>query len=486
MMTRKTSFKRFLVAALSGLCGLAGFAPAALANDQVRITQGGDTATSKSLVLSLNKSAIIELPEAAADVLVSNPGTVDAIIRSPKRVYLLGLQVGQTNAFFFDSRNRQILNLEIRVERDLDALSDLYSKLIPTSRVELESVNENVILRGSVENNSDAERVAEIAGRYVGDPAKVMNMVSVRETSQVMLKVRIVEMQRRLVKQLGVNTNTFARLDDSTLSLNFQSSFGVNAEALGGLAAQLNTPGFDDLSPLNFSIDAFEQSGLVRTLAEPTLTSVSGEGATFLAGGEFPVPVNRDGDETTVAFKKFGVSLGFRPVVLSKGRINMKIETEVSEISAANGFALAAGSSVDPDTGEETSFSGFIIPGLTVRRVENTVELPSGGSLAVAGLLQENIQSAIDGTPGLKETPVLGQLFRSQDFVNEETELVIIVTPYLINPTTEDKLADPAKDHVLPTTVQQALLGRMESVYGMKNRGVDAPTLQGPVGFILD
>lgn len=484
--TKSGLIARFTVLLIGIVLAGGGAITSASAQGQVRIISGGDTATSKSLILPLNKAAIIELPVAATDVLVSNPEKVDAIIRSSRRVYLLGMEVGQANAFFFDANNNQILNLEIRVERDNDALVSLYKKLLPESRIKVEAVNENVILRGTVRNNADAIKARDIAARFVGDPELVMNMISVREPGQVMLKVRIAEMQRRLVKQLGIDGSAFARIDDSLLDLSWRNNFASSSGALGGLSGVLSTPGFGNISDLDFQFDAFEQVGLVRVLAEPTLTAVSGEGANFLAGGEFPVPVATDQGVTTIEFKEFGVSLGFRPLVMSKGRINLKINTEVSEITQVNSFSVGTQLVTNPDTGATTEFAGLLIPGLNVRRVESVVDLPSGGSMAIAGLLQENMQSALEGVPGLKDTPILGSLFRSTDYQNRETELVIIVTPYLVKPTNLANLTDPTVGFVPPSDIQHILQGKLEAAYGMKARGVESKTLQGPLGFILD
>ncbi len=452
---------------------------------EVRIISGGESETSKSLLLPLSKAVIIELPEPAADVLVSDPTKVEVVIRSPKRVYLLGMKAGQANAFFFDDRNRQLLNLEIIVERDVDALDDLYKKLMPESRIEVESVNENIILRGSVANEAEVVRAQDVAARFTGNPEQVLNMLTIREQNQVMLKVRIVEMQRTLIKQLGIDGSMFAQIDNNVLNASWNNRFPFSGESSGGISAALDTAGFGDISDLDFSFDAFESSGLVKVLAEPTLTSVSGEGANFLAGGEFPVPVSDDGGDVGIEFKKFGVALGFRPIVLSKGKINLKINTEVSEVDSANGFTLAATSGVDPNSGDIIP-NTFLIPGLTVRRVENVVEMPSGSSMAIAGLLQENIRTAVDGVPLLQDTPILGQLFRSNEFRNNQTELVIIVTPYLVEPTHQAALTDPAEGFVPASTVQQLLVGKLESAYGMKSRNPEATRLQGPLGFILD
>jgi len=452
----------------------------------VRIDTGGTSDVSKSIILPLNKAAIVELPYAAADVLVSQPTVVDAVVRSPRRVYLLGLTIGQTNAFFFDAQGRQILNLEIQVERDVDALADLISRILPNTRIDVEAVNDNVILRGTVQSAGEAANAQSLAARFIGDEDKVVNMLSIRERQQVMLKVRIVEMQRRLVKQLGFNTNGTVTLDDATLGFAAQNAFTIAGGALGGLSGDVDTSGIGDLTDLDFSFQALEQTGLVRILAEPNLTAVSGESANFLAGGEFPVPVGQDNGRVSIDFKEFGIGLGFTPLVLSKGRINLKISTEVSELTNENSFFIPGAIFVDPDTGAQTVTSGLQIPGLSVRRANTTVELPSGGSLVMAGLLQEDLRSTIDGVPGLKDTPVLGQLFRSRDYRNDESELVIIVTPYLVKSTHESKLTDPAEGFVAASDIETILMGKLISTYGLTDAGVKQSSLQGPLGFILD
>lgn len=475
----RMSALRLAIAAL--LMGVVS--PSALAQRAAQVDAGGATAVSKSIVLPLNKAAIVDLPSAAADVLVSQPTVVDAVIRSPRRVYLLGLTVGQANAFFFDEQGQQILNLEIQVERDVDALESLFKKVLPDSRIVAEAVNDNIVLRGTVTNAADVGTAADLAGRFIGDPAKVVSMLASRQSDQVMLKVRVVEMQRQLVKQLGLSHSGTVTLEDAALT--FTSLNAVSAAA--GLAGRSVIPsiGSQGRGSLDLSVQALETNGLVRILAEPNLTAVSGESARFLAGGEFPVPVGQDDDGITIEFKEFGVGLGFTPVVLSKGRINLKISTEVSEVTTDNAFLVPGAFAVDPTTGQLITTGNLTIPGLSVRRANTTVELPSGGSLVMAGLLQQDMRETIDGVPGLKNTPVLGQLFRSRDFQNNETELVILVTPYLVDPAHPDQLADPVKGSVSASDFQSVVLGKMLSTYGIAN-GAREKTLQGPLGFILD
>ncbi|MGD9800249.1 MAG: type II and III secretion system protein family protein [Parvularculaceae bacterium] len=486
---------------------------------EASIDFGGAGAVSRSIVLPLDKAAIVELPKAAADVLVSQPAVVDAVIRSPQRVYLLGLKVGQTNAFFFDANGRQILNLEIQVERDLDALTDLINRLMPNARITAEAVNDNVILRGTVPTGVQATDAADIAGRFIGDPAKVISMVSIRDREQVMLKVRVVEMQRSLIKQLGVDPSGFTSISNNAFEATAST---IASGATAGLSGSLERFFGGGQSGFNVSFQALERVGLVKTLAEPTLTAVSGETASFLAGGEFPIPIGQRDGVISLEFKEFGVGLGFTPLVLDKGRINVKVSTEVSEISSLNNFSLGGstttipGTPPPPDTllpqdtdgdgvvdsvfnvteqaGEVLqgtdptvfSTSGLTIPSLTVRRAKTTVELPSGGSLVMAGLLQENMRQTVQGIPYLKDVAVLGQLFRCRDYANSETELVIIITPYLVDPTHESKLTDPLKGFVAASDMQTILMGNLAATYGLSGAGVEEKTLQGPMGFILD
>ncbi|MEO1252378.1 MAG: type II and III secretion system protein family protein [Pseudomonadota bacterium] len=467
-----------------------GASPAAAQHgvNKASIDTGGVSEVSKSIVLPLDKAAIVELPYPAADVLVSQPSVVDAVIRSPRRVYLMGLQTGQTNAFFFDSRGRQILNLEIMVERDMDALSELIERVMPNTRIEVESINDNVVLRGTVQNAGEAANAALLAGRFVDDEEKVVSLISIREPEQVMLKVRIVEMQRQLMRQLGVSHSGILQLN--TLALGFATGGFTTGGIVGDVAnatipvSGLRNP-IGDITELDSQIEALETHGLVRVLAEPNLTALSGESARFLAGGEFPIPVGQEDGVISIEFKEFGVGLGFSPVVLSKGRINLEVSTEVSEVTTDNAFFLPGATTVD-ENGNLVTTTGLAIPGLSVRRANTTVELPSGGSLVLAGLLQEDMRQTIEGIPGVKDVPVLGALFRSRDYQNSETELVIIVTPYLVEPTHESKLIGPEKGFAPASEVESLVMGRIMARYGLAGAGVREASLQGPMGFILD
>ena len=441
----------------------------AAAAQLVKVNQGGEGTRTRSVVLGLNKAAVVELPVSARDVLVSDPAIVDAVVRTPKRIYLIGLKVGQTNAFFFNKTGKQIVNLEIRVERDLAGLRTSLHQYFPEARIDVQAMNDHIVLSGSVANAAEADKAKDLAARYVGSTDQVLNMLTIEGKEQVMLKVTVAEMQRSVIKQLGVDLTTAGSLGNLALNLATSNPFSVQGGVLGGATADgtLTTGN----TTLGASLKALEEDGLVRTLAEPTLTAISGEGAKFLAGGEFPVPTAKDKDgNITVTYKPFGVGLAFTPVVLSEGRISLKISTEVSELT----------------TQGQVVQNGLTIPALKVRRAETTLEMPSGGSLVMAGLLSDSTKQNIDGVPGAKDLPVLGQLFRSRDYQKNETELVIIVTPYVVDPVSRKELALPTDGYAPASDMDTILMGRLNATYGNKNAAPTDKQLKGPVGFVVD
>ncbi|MGK2742142.1 type II and III secretion system protein family protein [Tepidicaulis sp. LMO-SS28] len=457
----------------------------------VKIDPGGEGPQTRRIVLPLHKAAIVELPVAARDVLVSNPAVVDAVVRTPKRTYLIGMETGQTNAFFFDQKGNQIVNIEISVERDVDALQATIAKYLPDARIKVEAINSHIVLSGFVSNTAQSSQARELAARFAGEEENVLNMLTIESKEQVMLKVTVAEMQRTVLKQLGIDINNGSLgLGDASLAWATENSLSLQGQALGGLSSTLESAGslFDDRPyEIAVGLKAMERAGLARTLAEPTLTAISGESAKFLAGGEFPVPTSRDRDgNVTLEFKPFGVGLGFTPVVMSEGRISMKISTEVSELSNEGAYISRGGTSVDDD-GNVIEVQGVTIPALRVRRAETTVELPSGGSLVMAGLISETTRQNIDGVPGVKDVPVLGALFRSRDFQNSETELVVIVTPYLVDSTSRDKLSLPTDGYAPASDMETILMGRLNATYGVEGRKDARPgKLEGPVGFVLE
>ena len=442
----------------------------------VKIDQGGLSSESRKLVIGLDKATIIELPVDVRDVLVSNPAIVDAVVRSTRRIYLLGVTVGQTNAFFFNGQGQQILNLEVRVERDLTGLKDTLKHYFPDARIDVQAINDNVVLAGAVANASQSDQAREIAARFIGDPKQVLNMLSIEGKEQVTLKVTVAEMQRTLIKQLGLDIVNQVDLGNLLLKWSTANNFSLAGQALGGLTTADTTIADSNDYSIKTGLRALERAGLLRTLAEPNLTAISGESAKFLAGGEFPVPTSRDREgNILLEFKPFGVGLGFTPVVLSEGRISLRISTEVSELSSEGAFVLQAANA-----------TGVTVPALRVRRAETTVELPSGGSLVMAGLLSENTRQNLDGVPGVKDVPVLGQLFRSRDFLNNETELVVIVTPYLVDPVSRQELVLPTDGFAPASDLDTILMGRLNATYGAPGRNKSSRSLKGPVGFVVE
>ena len=477
---------RRLLIALAALGAMLGAPLAAIAQTEaaglaaqssvVRVNLAGGSAATQSLNLPNGKSAIVELPVDVRDVLVSNPGVADAMLRSPRRIFILGLKNGSTDAVFFDNAGRRILTLDIRVDQDPTAVAQTINRIVPGSRVRVDAMNESLILSGQVESLAAADKAVQIARAAVGKPEMVLNMLSIAGKDQVMLKVRIVEMQRDVIKQLGFNLNAVVgNLGSTQFLLGTSASFGVNGALLGGGTATLRNLGGRDQGQA--TLQAFERVGLVRTLAEPNLTAVSGESAKFLAGGEFPIPVSQDKDGGVgIEFKPFGVGLGFTPVVLSSGRIDLKISTEVSELTSQGAFALTT-----PGT-----TASLTIPALIVRRAETAVELPSGGSMMIAGLLQEKTKQNLDSLPGMTTLPVLGSLFRSRDYLSGESELVIIVTPYIVGPTSSDRLQTPVDGLQIADDASTLLLGSLSRAYNATPATQPGRSYQGPYGYVIE
>ena len=540
---------------------------------RVSLTASG----AQTLTLSRGKSAIVELPVDVRDMLMTNPAVADAVLRGPRRVYVLGMGQGVTDAVFFDAAGRKILSLSIRVEQDSSMLEDTLRRVLPSANIQVQSIRDSVILTGMVANASESNSASQIAARFVDKPENVLNMLSIAGKDQVMLKVRIVEVQRSVIKQLGVSTdllfndglksygvgrsntwgvngallggggacygrdnvrttnvnnsnsstNTSGTTGSTTSSTTNSNSSGVNVNMLDPPTAYPTTATMTDVNGnlvkvivpgvptsttssgvssgvssgssnaltnvlssiattayktatgnnLNGCIQAFERAGLVRTLSEPNLTVVSGEAGKFLVGGEFPVPVAQDvTGRISLEFKPYGVGLGYTPVVLSGGRISLKLSTEVSELSSLGAFTLAS----------TTGGTNLSVPGLTVRRAETTVELPSGGSLMIAGLLQQTTKQNIDSLPGMTSLPILGSLFRSRDYLNGETELVVIITPYIVDPTGPQDLQTPADGLQMANDMGTVLLGRLNKVVKAPAGANSGRGYQGPVGYVIE
>lgn len=421
-----------------------------------------DADNGRFIRMGLNKSVVIRLPAEARDVVVGNEEIVDAFVRSKNTAYLFARKTGQTNIFFFDANGRQILNIDLEVAQDTMALKKLLRRTLPGNRITVDSVGNNIVLGGTARNALEVKTAMDLANQYYGDSAisnTVINTIVVEGEDQVMLRVKVVEIQRDVLKQLGVDLSKLA-INVGKLAFNMTNfPTGLTNGILGtGSSAKV---GFG--SNFETVIRAMESDGLVRTLAEPNLTALTGQSANFQAGGEFPFRDCDSSGSCTIKFKNFGVIVDFTPTVLSENRIILQIRTEVSDISG--------------------SLNG--IPTLDTRTATTSLELPSGGSMMLAGLIRESTRQNIDGTPGLKKLPILGQLFRSQDFRSNETELVVMVTPVLVRPTSPSKLTSPDKNLNPATDKEQIFMGRMNKIYG---GGADAPegAYHGNVGFIVE
>ena len=481
-MTIKTSARNAIVGALIVCSGFAPVKPLAAADGpRVQVIQvAASEATSRFIPLGIGKSVIIDFPTEIKDVLVADPKIANAVVRSSRRAYLIGAAVGQTNIFFFDADGRQLAGFDIAVTRDLNGVRAALKQTMPDADIHIEGVGDGVMLSGSAASDVESQQAYNLATRLVGDGNKVVNGIGVRGRDQVMLKVTVAEVQRDIIKQLGVDLSANFTYGATVVSFNnvnaFSASGAPNPSFVTGYNPPVTTNPLTGLTAprIGATVRAMDRAGIVRTLAEPSLTAISGETAHFLVGGEFPFPVpgNCATCPPSVEFKKFGVGLTFTPIVLSEGRISIKVLTEVSELSPENQISLA----------------GTTVPSLVVRRAESTLEVPSGGSIAMAGLIKEQTRQAINGLPGLMQLPVLGTLFKSRDFINNQTELMVLVTPYVVRAVAQKQLSRPDDGFADPNDPQSVLLGKLNRIYGAAGRAGMQPASEyrGRYGFILD
>ncbi len=463
---------------------VAGAARMAIASDRAPVLSvSASDATSRPISLGIGKAIIIDLPRDAKDVLVADPAIANAVVRSARRAYMIGVKVGQTSIFFFDGEGRQIAGFDIAVKRDLNGIREAILRALPHADIRVEALGvDGIVLSGTVATPVEAQTAFAIAGRVVNQGTgqlaqagdRVVNAITVRDREQINLRVTVAEVQRDVIKQLGVDLNGTVGVGSAVLNFNNQNPFPVygtplvDANRITGVFTQNGRS-------INATLRAMERAGVIRTLAEPNLTAISGEAANFLAGGEFPIVsgVSCAGTNQctpTIEFKKFGISLAFNPVVMSEGRVSLKVVTEVSELSTEGAIVN----------------SGFTIPALKVRRADTTVEIPSGGSLALAGLIAEQTKQQINGLPGLMQLPILGTLFKSRDYLNRQTELMILVTPYIVRPVAQKDLSRPDDGFADASDPSSVFLGRLNRLYGIAGK-IDPNTMyRGKYGFILD
>ena len=476
------------------------------ANAKARV---GNSVAGQRVKLGLNKSVVIDLPNDAYDILVANPSVADAVTRTSRRIYLFGKAVGETNIFVFGANGEQIVSLDLAVERDVAGLEDYLKRFIPNSSIKVELINDNVVLTGNVDTPLDAKRAVDLATAFVtggeattgqysqtatgGDrnsgvaidnpdftrqKSQIINLIQISGEDQVTLKVTVAEVSRSVMKQLGVNMVGNGGSDGISWSSYSSPSYGLGKPLSASSGLGIGN------SSLTAYVNAMEQAGVMKTLAEPTLTAVSGEKATFKVGGEFNLITSRtnatstDNQKGDVVYEKerleYGIGLEFQPVVLSAGRISLKVRTSVSEPKAEGATTLEG----------LRGLPGTTLLSIRKRLADTTIELPSGGSMMIAGLVRDDIRQAVGGLPGLSKIPVLGALFRSRDFVRNETELVIIITPYLARPVARNELAKPDDNFNAASDGAGMFLGRVNRVYGTMQTDKPAGRYHGVVGFI--
>ncbi|MFT3999923.1 MAG: type II and III secretion system protein family protein [Rhizobium sp.] len=481
------------------LAGLPAFlrTPSAFAGGSDSIVTIAGLGTKRTLKLGLNKALVVDLPADAHDILVSDPKMADAVTRTSRRIYLFGKTVGQTNIFVFGADGKEIVSLDLQIERDIAGLQDNIKRFIPDSDINVEIISDNIVLTGMVRTPQDSIRAQQLAQAFLKggeattrtetasgnggtdsvalwaegrQTSQIVNMLQIEGEDQVTLKVTVAEIKRSVLKQIGFdnlvsNSSGLGVAQLGSINVGTTNFLGVNGDSTNATGAGgLSTLFKYALGKYNIStyLNALEQAGAVRTLAEPTLTAISGQAATFNSGGQTLYSTTDKDGNTTITPYTYGITLAFTPVVLAGGRISLHVQTQVSEPVASSST-----------------------PTYNQRAANTSVELPSGGSIALAGLLSDNVQQTTSGTPGASKIPILGALFRQKSFQRDESELVIIATPYLVRPVARDKLARP-DDNFSPTNDAGIFfMNRVNKIYGRRDGPPVADAdFHGTVGFI--
>lgn len=436
--------------------------------------------------IEVSKGRLIHLDQPADSVFVADPTVADVQVKSPSLIYLVGKGAGQTTLYAVGENDQVLLNATVIVNHDISGLEQAIHELDPQSAVSVTTVANSLVLEGTVYSAAEGDDVRRLAAHYVPDPKQLINKMKVDTPNQVSIRVRVAEMQRNVVKQFGFNWQSFFGEGNFVFGLatgapvltGASNAFNILRPSVAGGTSTVNNVvgGFNaGRTNVNTLIDALEDNGLVSILAEPNLSAVSGEPASFLAGGEFPIPVPSGLGTTSIDFKKYGVSLNFVATILGNDRISLHVQPEVSQL----------------DFGNAITIDSIKVPALTTRRAETTIDLGSGESFAIAGLLQNNVTQDLSKFPWLGDVPVLGALFRSTSFQHNESELVIIVTPYLVHPAqTANRMQAPTDGFAAPNDEQRVMHGdqyRQQSPgQGVTPQAAPGTTLIGPGGFDLN
>ncbi|MBV8938988.1 MAG: type II and III secretion system protein family protein [Alphaproteobacteria bacterium] len=442
-----------------------------------------------TIKVEINKGRMVRLSRIASSVVVADPSIADIQVVSPRMVYVHAKKIGETSFYAMDANDAPIIDETIEVTHNLTKLTRAIKDVAPESDISFKSVDGGLVINGYTDSAQESEHIKTLASAFLGDKEKLVNLVNTAGSDQVTLMVKVAEVSRDELKRFGINIASIITSGNFAFNILQGRSF---LDATGNIVRSTSAAGIDNSifagyrgQDFNSIIDALETQGLVSVLAEPNLTTASGKTANFLAGGEFPIPIVDSTGSVNVEYKSYGISLNFTPVVMSRDKISLNVSPEVSTISSLNALTL----------GNNTS--QFVIPSLQTRRAQTTVELGSGQTFAIAGLLSNDRTNNINKFPGLGDIPVLGSLFRSHQFQNNQSELVILVTPYIVRPVSDRaKIKSPLDGYVPPTDLQRLLLGQLYDSQARDEEGSaasarvdltpDAPALHGEGGFILE
>ena len=459
------SMRKVWAASLLGMA-LATSALSPVAAETLRVMQG---AASSALNVPMNRAVVVESDVPFAELSIANPGIADISTLSDKTIYVLGKAPGRTTLTILSPDGKLIANVEIQVTPDIGEFKERLQQILPGEKIEVRTANDGIVLSGTVSSTAKLDRALDLANRYA--PERVSNLMSVGGTQQVMLKVRFAEMQRSVSKSLSASLALGGTGRVET------GSYLTGGNSLGGAIA--TKPGSQGAAEIGFSVgslefgvllEALESKGMVRTLAEPNLTALSGQEAKFLAGGEYPIPVS-GADGITIEYKPFGVELNFTPVVVDEDVINLRINAAVSSLDPSISVGQTGGVTVNAFRRRETS---------------TTVEMRDGESFAIAGLLQDDFRDLNGQVPWLGDLPVLGALFRSSEYQRSQSELVIIVTPHLVTPTRGEALALPTDRVKLPTERDLFLFGNVAGKQDGAAGEVARQDFSGSYGYVME
>ena len=434
------------------------------AEPQDRPLRALEMRTPQTIELVKGKSVVIDMPTVLKRASLADPEIADALVISPRQLYLTGKAIGTTNLTLWEENDGVFAVYDLVVLPDLSRLKEKFHEILPGEDIRVTATHDALTLFGRISSTAKLSQALEVARAFA--PEKVVNLLQVAGVHQVMLEVRVAEIARSVTKRLGFNFTVVSGGPEFGVSqLNRLTTFDDFVTEIGATINALFRLQKGDITLTSF-IDALKENGLAKILAKPTLVTLSGQEASFLAGGEFPVPVPQEADSITIEFKTFGVGLSFTPIVLNEQHISLRVAPEVSELNFSNAISL----------------SGFVVPALTTRRAATVIELADGQSFAIAGLLNESVRESISKFPLLGDLPILGALFRSVSFQKNETELVIIVTPHLVKPLHLSQQPLPTDAFIEPTDFEFLLLGQMEGRGGKRWGG---GVFDGEFGYIM-